>query len=257
MKRVNISPPYTLLGRFYDQLTRAASGMTQYARQKVLGRLLPRLRTVCDLGCGTGTTAVELARAGHQVYAVDASPTQCHQAREKSRRAGVKVRVLCADMRRFRLPEPVDLVLCEFNPLNHLGRKSDLAVAFQAVKRALRPGGWFYFDVNMRPTYAQLSSMTRWEEHEDFCLVTRGGFDSRREKSWLELEFFVVERHGWRRYRERMEDTWWSDAEIRFGLRRAGFGNIRTWDGARIRPPRMRSRRGYDRYYLARNLART
>ncbi len=275
MKPVKISPPYSVLGRFYDQLTRTAPGMNRHARKKILGRLLPGLRSVCDLGCGTGTTAIELARADHKVYAVDASPVQCRQARQKVRQAGVAVRVICADMRRFRLPERVDLVLCEFNPLNHLARKSDLNASFQAAARALRPGGWFYFDLNMRPTYEKLYPTTRFEEQDGFCLISRGVFDKRRQKAWIDLDWFVFERggpltkdaatplrdakrrsfvKGWQRYRERIEDTWWSDAEIRLALRRAGFGHTKSWDGARIRPRKMKPRRGYDRYYLARKL---
>jgi len=257
MKRMTPSPPYSVLGRFYDQLTRGSTEMNRHARRRILGRLLPQLRTVCDLGCGTGTSATELALSGHKVYAVDASPTQCRQARAKSRRAGVAVQVLCADMRRLRLPEPVDLVLCEFNPLNHLGRKGDLKIAFQAIARALKPGGWFCFDLNMRLTYAKFYPMTRWEEHDGFCLLSRGGLDARRGTAWLDLDWFVVERKGWRRFRERIEDSWWSDAEIRAALRGAGFGNVRAWDGARIRPRRMKPRRGYDRYYLARKRARS
>ena len=246
------SPPYSILSRFYDQLTAQAPAMHRQARRRILGRLLGRLHSVCDLGCGTGTTAVELARDGHKVYAVDVSPDQCRQARAKVRRAGVAVLVLCADLRRFRLPEPVDLVQCEFNPLNHLQRKEDLGVAFRAVARALRPGGWFYFDLNMRPAYAGLNQMTRWEEHDGFCLVLRGGFDGRRESAWLELDWFIAGRGVWRRYRERIEDTWWSDAEVRLALRQAGFDRIRAWDGTRVRPRRMKTRRGHDRYFLAR-----
>jgi len=256
MNKVKESPPYSVLGRYYDQLTRGAPAMNRHARKKILGRLLPQLRTVCDLGCGTGTTAVELARTGRKVYAVDFSPAQCRQAKEKSRQAGDSIQVICSDMRRFRLPEPVDLVLCEFNPLNHLARKSDLEVAFQAVARALRPGGWFYFDLNMRPTYVKLIPTTRWEEHNGFCLVYRGRVDIRREKAWLDLDWFVADRGRWRRYRERIEDTWWSDAETRAALRRAGFGSIRAWDGKTIRPAKMKPRRGYDRYYLAQKLPR-
>jgi SAM-dependent methyltransferase len=246
------SPPYSVLGRFYDQVTRGSSAMNRLARKRILGRVLPKVRTVCDLGCGTGTTAIELARAGHRMYAVDASPTQCRQARKKVGSAGVAVSVVCADMRRFRLPEVVDLVLCEFNPLNHLAQKTDLHAAFRQVARALRPGGWFYFDLNMRPTYVNLYPTTRFEEHDGFCVVSRGGVDEKRRKAWIEMDWFVLERGRWGRYRERIEDTWWSDAEIRSALRRAGFGTIRAWDGVRIRPRKMKPRPGYDRYYLAR-----
>jgi hypothetical protein len=38
-------------------------------------------------------------------------------------------------MRSFRLPEPVDLVLCEFDALNHVPRKADLARVARAIVR--------------------------------------------------------------------------------------------------------------------------
>jgi SAM-dependent methyltransferase len=229
--------------------------MNRLAREKVLRGILPRVRTVCDLGCGTGTAAIELARRGLTVYALDLSPEMVRRARAKIRRLSPRLRsrihLQRADLRRFRLPRSVDLVLSQFNPINHLPRKSDLARAFRAVARALRPGGWFCFDVNTRRTYEQVYSMTRFEEKPGFCLVYRGRFFPRRDKARLDLDWFIRDGRAWRRYRERIEDTCWSDPEIRGALRRAGFGRIRFWDGADVRPPAPYQRRGMDSYYLA------
>ncbi len=247
--------PYSLLARYYDQLTRGAPRMNRLARQKVLGRILARVRTVCDLGCGTGTAAIELGRRRLTVYAFDLSPEMVRLARRKIRRLPTRLReriaIQRADMRSFRLSQPVDLVLSQFNPINHLPRKSDLVRAFRAVARALRPGGWFLFDVNTRRTYAQIYSMTRWEEKPGFCLVYRGRFFPKRDKAWLDLEWFIREGATWRRYHERIEDTCWSDAEIRRALRRAGFHHLRAWDGTQVRPPSPYQKRGMDAYYLA------
>src|SRR5262249_44005902 len=106
--------PYALLARFYDNLVTGVAEMNRHARGRVLGRELARARVVCDLACGSGDTAIDLARAGHVVHAVDSSPVFLRTVREKAARAGVRVRTRRADMRAFRLPEPVDLVLCEF-----------------------------------------------------------------------------------------------------------------------------------------------
>ncbi|MYS22485.1 Methyltransferase domain-containing protein [Streptomyces sp. DvalAA-14] len=52
---------------------------------------------VLELGCGTGTNAVYLARHGWRVAAVDLVDRAVRQAREKAHAAGVDVTVLCGD----------------------------------------------------------------------------------------------------------------------------------------------------------------
>ncbi|MGH9862874.1 MAG: class I SAM-dependent methyltransferase, partial [Candidatus Acidiferrales bacterium] len=229
--------------------------MNRHARKKILGHILPRVRSVCDLGCGIGSTALELARRGLRVYGVDLSREMCRLARAKLRQAPIPVRVICADMRSFRLPEQVDVVLCEFNPINHLTRQSDILPTFRRVYRALRPGGWFYFDLNTCRTYRAYYGTTRVEEGPGYYLVLRSGFDPRRRKGWLDFDWFVSEGRIWRRYRERVEDACWSDAEIRAALRAAGFTRLRSWDGARVRPRSLHPKPGYDAYYLAQKAA--
>jgi SAM-dependent methyltransferase len=249
--------PYKWVARFYDQIHGGqAPRMNRHARRKVLGRILRRARAVCDLGCGTGSTAIELARDGRVVFAVDNSPEMCRRARAKARRAGVPVRVICGDMRRLRLPQPVDLVLSEFNPLNHLPRKSDLERVARRVARALRPGGYFYFDLNTPRTQQEVYPGTHWMEGRGFMLVMRGGYDRRRRKGWLRLDWFLRSGKLWRHARERLEDVAWTHAEVKRALSRAGFVRIRSWDGVDVRPRFPGQRRGFDVYLLAQKPAR-
>jgi magnesium-protoporphyrin O-methyltransferase len=69
-------------------------------RGTLLGWLPPDLsgRRVLDAGCGTGQLAVELARRGAEVVAVDLSPTLVAHARERAAAAGVAVRFHAGDM---------------------------------------------------------------------------------------------------------------------------------------------------------------
>src|SRR5579864_8143827 len=147
---------YKLLARFYDQLFDVHHDWYREARQNVLGSILPKVDSLCDLACGTGTTAVELAALGIKVFAVDLSRTMCRITGEKAALEGVDVHVICSDMRSFRLPEPVDLIVCEFDGLNHLPRKPDLSRVLSATGRALHPGGYFYFDMNERKAFQAL-----------------------------------------------------------------------------------------------------
>lgn len=247
--------PYGLVARYYDELHGPMSRMNRVARERVLGEILSRARTVCDLGCGTGTTAIELARGGRKVHAVDLSPAMCRQAREKARRAGLAVRVICADLRTFRLPEQVDLVTCEFNPLNHLPQRQDLPRAFAAVARALRQDGYFYFDLNTPRSLEKQYSGTHWFERRNFCLVLEARYDRRHRKGCLDFHWFLRAGKRWRRALEHLEDVAWSDREIRRALHRAGFSKIRAWDAVEVRPRGFVHGPGYDKYYLAQKVS--
>lgn len=101
---------------------------------------------ILDVGCGTGRHAVELARRGYRVTGLDLSPAQLRRARLKARQAGVTVRFVRRDARRFRFARPFDAVimLCEGGfPLMETDAENYRILACAA--RALRPGGRFVF----------------------------------------------------------------------------------------------------------------
>ncbi len=247
--------PYRWLAQYYDEMVGNARGPAEAARRDMLGPILPRVQSVCDLACGTGTTALMFARAGMQTFAVDLSPGMCRAAREKARREGVALRVLRADMRTFRLPRPVDLITCEFDALNHVPRKTDLARVAKAVAHALRPGGHFFFDVNNRLGFETYWPLTNWIERPGFVVVMHGGCDAARDRAWSDVEWFIRDGRRWQRRHERVDEVCWTGAEIRRALRAAGFGTIRAWDAAPYFPSGSLIHPGCRTWYLARKSA--
>jgi SAM-dependent methyltransferase len=240
------------LAEYYDQIFTFHLPWFEAARQRILGRILPRLESACDLACGTGTTALLLAAKGARMFGVDLSPAMCRLAREKARHAGLPLRILRADMRSFRLPEPVDLVLCEFDALNHVPRKADLARVARAVARALRPGGHFYFDVNNRLAFERVWKGAWWLEKPGLALVMHGSYDRQRDKGWSDVEWFIREGRLWRRHSVRVEQVAWTPGEIRRTLREAGFDQVQAWDAAPFMKTDPSIRPGYRTFYLAR-----
>ena len=242
---------YTLLARYYDQFFTFHLEWYRQARRRLLGEILPQVRAACDLACGTGTTALELARRGIKVYGVDLSPTMCRLARTKVRRAGANVTIIAGDMRTFRLPEPVDLITCEFDAVNHVPRKSDLARVANAVARALRPSGYFYFDVNNRLAFQKIWPGTGWFEKPGVVLLLRGGYDEHRDKGWEDVEWFIRRKGGWRRFREHVEEVAWTRTEVLQTLRAAGFCHIRARDAMAFFRGDPRIRSGCRTFYVA------
>jgi SAM-dependent methyltransferase len=247
--------PYHWLAEYYDQVFTFHLGWFEAARRRVLGGILPGVESACDLACGTGTTALLLAEKGIRMYGVDLSPRMCRLAREKARCAGLALEVLRGDMRSFRLPAPVDLVICEADALNHVPRKADLVKVACAVARALRPGGYFYFDVNSRLAFEKAWPGTWWMERPGVVAVMRGGYDREGERGWTTAEWFIQEGRRWRRRTERIEEVAWSSREIRDTLRGAGFGQIRAWDAAPFMKSDRSIRPGFRTFYRARKRA--
>jgi SAM-dependent methyltransferase len=248
--------PYQLLATYYDKIFPLARSWGAAAREQLLDPVLVNSASACDLGCGTGATAIEMAQLGLRVYAVDRSPAMCEIARMKIQRARLPVTVMQSDMRKFRLPEPVDLVTCEFDAINHVPDKPDLALVAQSVARALRPGGHFYFDANNRLALEEVWPLTWHLEKPGVVLVIHGRYDTAKERAYSTAEFFV--RHGklWERHLEHVEEVCWTQKEIRTTLHEAGFEAVRAWDASQFFPPGSMIDRGHRTIYLARKKGR-
>jgi len=250
-------PPYRWLALYYDRLLAGHIPWMDSARKHILGKLMTKVASACDLACGTGTLAIEFAQRGIKAYGVDLSPAMCRLARAKAREAGVKLRVIRDDMRNFELPEPVDLVTCEADALNHLPSKAGLVPVAKAVSRALKPGGHFYFDVNTRLAFKQCWAHTWWLEEPGVVVAMRNGNDSAHDCAWSDIEWFIQEGELWRRHHERVEEVCWSDTEIRRALHGAGFDRIRAWDVSQFVKEHPIVRPGHRKFYLARRRNRS
>jgi hypothetical protein len=135
--------------------------------------------------------------------------------------------------------------------LNHVPRKSDLARVAQSAAGALRPGGYFYFDVNNRVHLEKNWPSTWWIEKPGVVMVMRGSYDRRRAKCCEDVEWFIRKAGCWRRFREHVEEVWWTASEMRHALRTAGFGPIRVWDATLFARGNPYLRAGCRTIYLA------
>jgi predicted TPR repeat methyltransferase len=102
------------------------------------------VRSVLDLGCGTGLLAGELVARGYRVVGVDASDAMLALARA---RLGPEVELNRRILPDLRIKGVFDAAVCTFDGLNYLTPDA-LRLTMAAVARSLRPAGWFVFDLH-------------------------------------------------------------------------------------------------------------
>ena len=120
------------------------------------------VRSLLDLGCGTGRHSVELARRGYEVVGVDLSEGMLERARRRAIAEGVGgTTFLLGDVQTVQLDRRFDAVLSMFAVVGY--QISDAAVrsTLANVRRHLEPGGVFVFDVWYGPAVVAVGPSAR------------------------------------------------------------------------------------------------
>ena len=231
---------YDALAASYDSLM--ADG--DYRRRAAF--LARRLRkspipaaTVLDLACGTGTLACLLARRGYQVLATDSSEEMLTQAAAKAE-ALEKNRplFLLQPMPRLRLAQPVDAVVSTLDSLNYLTAERDLRETFRRVRRWLRPGGLFLFDVNTPYKLRRMDGQMYMDEGEESFCVWRTFFSPKKQICTYQVDLFRLRPDGaWDRRFEEHRERAWSEETLREALLEAGFPSVRLTGDLSEEPP--------------------
>ncbi|OBR65077.1 methyltransferase type 12 [Paenibacillus oryzae] len=209
--------------------------------------------SVADLGCGTGSLAIPLARSGFHVYGIDLSSEMLSVARSKwdespqqavRPRAGT-IRWLQQDMASWELAEPVDAVISFCDCINYLTEKADVEAAFRSTFAALKDGGSFLFDVHPRET------LIRYSEEQPFVLDERDisyiwTCDFEPEPCRIQHNLSIFAREGDGRYARFLEthvqrayDPDW----IVSALRKAGFSKVDQYADFKLERPHEHSER--------------
>jgi SAM-dependent methyltransferase len=130
------------LARVYDPLDADRGDLAAYdAIVDELGA-----RSVLDVGCGTGTFALLLARRGIEVVGVDPAEASLDVARDKP--GAGRVRWLHGDATALP-PLQVDLAAMTANVAQVFLTDDDWTATLAGVRQALRPGGHLVFETRV------------------------------------------------------------------------------------------------------------
>jgi SAM-dependent methyltransferase len=143
-----------------------------------------------DIGCGTGTNVITLARAGWRVTGVDFAPRAIRLAKQKLRNANIQADLQVRDATKLDgISTPFDLALdlgC-FHGISKPGRAKYL----HQLERILAPGGfWLMYGFLNREADHASPGLAEEEISRISARLTlvsrRDGFDSRnRNSAWF------------------------------------------------------------------------
>lgn len=205
--------------------------------------LMPR--RILELACGTGNVLLELHARGYDVEGVDYSADMVRIAREK---APAGARLWHQDARALSIPgTPFDACVCLFDSLNYLLSVEEFQQACHGVRRQLRPGGSFVFDMNaIRALETGMFDQRGTGRDASLQFEWHSAWEPRTRLCTIQMEFISHEKEGTRVLHETHVQRGYTVPEITGCLLEAGFELLGFYDAFTTRAPNFRT----DRYHV-------
>ena len=146
------------------------------------------VRSVLDLGCGTGNHAVPLAERGYSVTGIDRSLEMLRAARAKTRGGKADLTFRDGDIRTLDLGRTFDAALMMFAVLGYQLENEDVAAALATARRHLRAGGLLLLDVWYGPAV-----LTQRPEERTKAIETPDGKILRTASGRLDVQRHLCE----------------------------------------------------------------
>ena len=215
---------YCDFARFYDILQQEVD------YREIAGFYCARMNSgkgaLLDLACGTGNLSVIFAERGFDVIGADASEQMLSAAMSKPHG---NIRYVCRNMEELDLAVNVDVVVCALDSINHLPDLAAIRRTFFNVKKVLKPGGQFLFDINTPYKHREILGDNAFVfEYDELYAVWQNQFYPEDELCRVDmyLDFFEEKDGLYRRYEDFLSEIAPEPAAIGALLEEAGFTDI-------------------------------
>ena len=197
---------------------RMAAALAEVEQVIRLAGLQPGL-AVLDLGCGIGRRALEFARQGFRVTAVDRTRAYLDTAANAAAAAQLTLEVVEADMRSFRRPGAFDVAVNLFTSFGFFENPDDDRRVARNLFDSLRPGGTLVMEMLGKEILARDYQERNWMEEDGVILLEERKIG--QAWSWIENRWILLA--GDRRIEVRLSNRLYAAAELLAVLSDAGF----------------------------------
>lgn len=213
---------YRYLSQFYDRLIGRDVDYEKWATYytSFFDRTDRKIKKIADIGCGTGSLTIELAKQDYRVYGIDLSSEMLEIASEKARRAQVNIMFTAQDIREVELTR-VDACIMSLDVLNYIELDEIKKVA-ERIYSLLPADGLLLFDISSEYKLRNvLSNNLYYEDYDDLTYFWKNTLYN--NKVDMELTFFSKEGELYRRYDDLQTQYIHSCEDIISIFREAGF----------------------------------
>ena len=147
---------------------------------------------IVELGCGTGSFTLNMAKRGYDIIGIDMSSDMLDIARKKTASEGLDVMYLEQDMRELDLYCTCGTVLSVCDSINYLLEDDDVIETFKLVNNFLFPNGVFIFDFNTLHKYRDvIGDVTIAENREDCSFIWDNYYHEEEHINEYDLTIFA------------------------------------------------------------------
>jgi SAM-dependent methyltransferase len=188
---------------------------------------------VLDLPCGVGRHALEFARRGFRVTAVDRTTRYLDAAKKRAAQEGLAIEFTQSDMRVFERPNSFDGAINLFTSFGYFEDESDDLMVARNLASSLKPGARLVVDMNGKEVLAGKFRGKDWRHQPDGSLwfeeVKVVGAWERTETRWTLIR-------GSARSEGNFSLRLYSGTELAALLLRSGFGEAAIYGNLAARP---------------------
>ncbi|MFB4166538.1 class I SAM-dependent DNA methyltransferase [Virgibacillus sp. JSM 102003] len=219
------SKSYHQMATIYDRLMNDAPyDQWQSFTNNIISQLEKSVKTIVDLGCGTGQITTRLAREGYHMTGVDYSSDMLSYAEQRASMERLPVQWINQDLTNLSGIINQDAAVSYCDVMNYITEEDDLRTVFQNIADLLKVGGLFIFDVHSLSHVEQnLVNQTFGEVNDDVSYIWFCSEGEIQGEMYHDLTFFVSDQEKYSRFDEVHHQRTYSIDFYAWLLNDAGF----------------------------------